>query len=167
MKLMIIAVVIGAGVSAQSSPTPGRPRYEVKFSPDGGCTVQVASLIRGAKSSVRQAAYAYTSDAIADAAIAAKHAGVDVQLLIDKAWSRRPQVERLRRAGVPVWTDARHAIMHDKFVVIDDAVVETGSFNYTQAADHSNAENCLTINDPDLAKLYAANWASHKEHSRP
>jgi len=36
--------------------------------------------------------------------------------------------------------------------VIDSAVVVTGSFNFTKAAESSNAENLLVIHDPKLAE---------------
>jgi phosphatidylserine/phosphatidylglycerophosphate/cardiolipin synthase-like enzyme len=50
---------------------------------------------------------------------------------------------------VPVWIDAEHAAAHNKVMVIDngtaDAAVITGSFNFTQAAQHRNAENLLIL----------------------
>jgi phospholipase D len=42
--------------------------------------------------------------------------------------------------------------------VIDDATVITGSFNFTAAAQKSNAENLLELNDQKLAEMYRANW---------
>ena len=46
-------------------------------------------------------------------------------------------------------------LMHNKFVVIDDHVVLTGSFNWTISADKKNAENLLSITDKDIAQKYA------------
>lgn len=160
-----LAIAIRTDASPPTSTAPAVP-WEVHFSPNGGCAEHVALLVTNAHLSVRQAAYSYTSDVIVDALVAAKLRGLDVQVLIDRAWAHRPQVERLRAANVTVWTDSRHAIMHDKFVVVDGQLVETGSFNYTSAAERSNAENCLTIYDPKLAKLYAANWIGHTAHSQ-
>jgi phosphatidylserine/phosphatidylglycerophosphate/cardiolipin synthase-like enzyme len=34
--------------------------------------------------------------------------------------------------GVPVRVDYRYAIMHDKFIIVDGAILETGSFNFTK-----------------------------------
>jgi len=45
-------------------------------------------------------------------------------------------------------------LMHNKFAVIDDQVVLTGSFNWTITAERKNAENLLVITDPDLAQKY-------------
>ena len=63
--------------------------------------------------------------------------------------------------------DARHAIAHNKIMVIDGEVVLTGSFNFTSQAEHSNAENLLAIGDSAMAAKYAANWSAHAAHSEP
>jgi phosphatidylserine/phosphatidylglycerophosphate/cardiolipin synthase-like enzyme len=52
-------------------------------------------------------------------------------------------------------------------IVIDDATVITGSFNFTKAAEKHNAENLLIIHDPALAASYTENWNKHLEHSPP
>ena len=46
-------------------------------------------------------------------------------------------------------------------------IVITGSFNFTKAAEESNAENLLVIRNADLAAKYAKNWQEHLEHSVP
>ena len=49
--------------------------------------------------------------------------------------------------------------MHNKFMVIDNQVLELGSFNYTKAAEEKNAENVLVIHDdPQIVQDYAAQW---------
>jgi phosphatidylserine/phosphatidylglycerophosphate/cardiolipin synthase-like enzyme len=73
----------------------------------------------------------------------------------------------LEHMGVPVRIDAQHAIAHNKVIVIDDATVITGSFNFTKAAEQHNAENLLIIHDPALAVRYTENWNKHLEHSPP
>ena len=54
--------------------------------------------------------------------------------------------------------DTKVAIAHNKVMVIDGARVITGSFNFTAAAQKSNAENLLVIDDGALAAEYKANW---------
>ena len=63
--------------------------------------------------------------------------------------------------------DANHAISHNKVIVIDGALVITGSFNFTEAAQEKNAENLLIIRDPTLAAQYTKNWDAHRQHSQP
>jgi pimeloyl-ACP methyl ester carboxylesterase len=50
-------------------------------------------------------------------------------------------------------------------MVYDRQTVQTGSFNFTHAAEHANAENCLFIQDEGLAQQYTANWETHRAHS--
>ena len=51
---------------------------------------------------------------------------------------------------------SRYPIMPDRFIVVDDKHVETGSFNYTFAAAERNAENAMVIwNNAPLASKYA------------
>ncbi len=52
-------------------------------------------------------------------------------------------------------------------MIIDGAVVLTGSFNFTKAAETQNAENLLVIRSPELARQYANNWEAHAAHSEP
>ena len=45
--------------------------------------------------------------------------------------------------------------MHNKFAVIDQQSVQTGSFNYSAAANKSNAENVLVVRaSPATAAAY-------------
>ncbi|KHK00318.1 Endonuclease [Desulfovibrio sp. TomC] len=61
--------------------------------------------------------------------------------------------------------DDKHAIAHNKVMIIDGATVITGSFNFTKAAEEKNAENLLIIRDMSLAKIYLSNWKQHQDHS--
>ncbi len=45
-------------------------------------------------------------------------------------------------------------------------MVITGSFNFTEHAEH-NAENLLVIRNADLAAEYEKNWHEHETHSDP
>lgn len=141
------------------------PKIEVHFSPNGGCTEAVVALILSARGSVRLAGYQFTSEPIARALISAHDRGRDVQALVDRSSERTRQVSELRVAGVPVYVDHRHHIFHDKFVEVDGETVETGSFNFTESAERSNAENCVTIRDAGVAKLFSANWLGHAAHA--
>lgn len=41
----------------------------------------------------------------------------------------------------------------------------TGSFNFSKAAEQSNAENLLVIRDRSLAVKYRQNWNEHSKHA--
>jgi phosphatidylserine/phosphatidylglycerophosphate/cardiolipin synthase-like enzyme len=48
--------------------------------------------------------------------------------------------------------------MHDKFVAVDGATVETGSFNLTATPESKNAENVLVLPDTAVAQRYGQEW---------
>jgi phosphatidylserine/phosphatidylglycerophosphate/cardiolipin synthase-like enzyme len=110
---------------------------QVYFSPDGGCTEAVVRELGKAKSTVLVQAYSFTSAPIAKALVEAKKRGVKIQVILDKSQRREKYTEAdfLLHAGVPTWIDAKHAIAHNKIMVIDSHTVLTGSFNFTKAAE--------------------------------
>jgi phosphatidylserine/phosphatidylglycerophosphate/cardiolipin synthase-like enzyme len=145
------------------------PPIEVHFSPKGGCTEAIVQELNAAKATIIVQAYSFTSDSIAKALVDAHKRGVDIQVVLDKGQrgEKYSSADFVLHAGIPVWIDAKHAIAHNKVMVIDGATVITGSFNFTKNAEESNAENLLVIRSPELAAQYAANWHAHVGHSEP
>jgi phosphatidylserine/phosphatidylglycerophosphate/cardiolipin synthase-like enzyme len=94
---------------------------------------------------------------------------VKVRVICDKSqWTEKySSATFFQNAGIPTFIDDKHAIAHNKVMVIDGRIVITGSFNFTKAAEESNAENLLIIDDAQLAQKYARNWQEHLEHSVP
>ncbi len=137
------------------------------FSPRGGCTNAVVKALGGAKESILVQAYSFTSAPIAQALLAASKRGVKVQIILDKSQrtANYSEADFTAHAGIPTFIDAKHAIAHNKVIVIDSETLITGSFNFTKAAEQSNAENLLIIHDPVLAARYTDNWKAHLEHS--
>jgi phosphatidylserine/phosphatidylglycerophosphate/cardiolipin synthase-like enzyme len=142
---------------------------QVYFSPQGGCTAAVVNAVNGAKESVLVQAYSFTSAPIGKALLDAHKRGVKVQVILDK--SQRTEkyslAAFLKNAGIPTFIDDKHAVAHNKVIVIDSRVVITGSFNFTKEAEESNAENLLVIRNRSMAEKYANNWREHFAHSVP
>lgn len=92
-------------------------------------------------------AYSLTRAPIAKALVDARKRGVRVQVILDKSQRREKYTEAdfLLHAGVPTFIDDRHAIAHNKIMIVDGATIVTGSFNFTKAAEEGNAENLLVI----------------------
>ena len=67
-----------------------------------------------------------------------------------------------------VHIDTKHAIFHDKVMIIDSNTVITGSFNFTKAAETKNAENLLILrNNPKLASIYTREFVYNWQQSLP
>lgn len=157
-----------APLPVSSTPeTCSMPEYEVHFSPHGGCQEMVVRLINNAKSEILVQAYSFTAKPIGDALVAAKTRGVKVQILLDKSdpTEKNSLVPMMQANKVPYWIDSKHPIAHNKVVIVDKELVETGSYNYTGNAE-LNGENCLTIHNSELAAKYIDNWNQHREHSK-
>jgi phosphatidylserine/phosphatidylglycerophosphate/cardiolipin synthase-like enzyme len=149
-------------------PSPEYPRRGL-FQPKGGCTDAIISEIEQAKTGILVQAYSFTSASIAKALVSAHKKGVKVLAILDKSQrsGKYTSATFLMNAGIPTLIDAKHAIAHNKIMIIDKGTVITGSFNFTKAAEEKNAENVLIIKDKALAKVYLDNWQNHREHSEP
>jgi phosphatidylserine/phosphatidylglycerophosphate/cardiolipin synthase-like enzyme len=64
-------------------------------------------------------------------------------------------IKYLAENGVPCRTDdAKQYHMHNKFVIVDDAYLLTGSFNWTVQAGLNNQENLLVVDAPYYIEKY-------------
>jgi phosphatidylserine/phosphatidylglycerophosphate/cardiolipin synthase-like enzyme len=170
--LSILAILLLAGMPAVAEPLAP----QVCFTPGGACTDLIVSEIADAQYSILVQAYSFTSVPILSALKAAHARGVDVEVIVDKTSARQSKsgsrysaATYLTNPGIPVWVDTKVAIAHNKVMVIDWQRVITGSFNFTAAAQKSNAENLLVLDDPALAAEYKANWERRRvasEHYR-
>ena len=170
---LVLALIAGGSVQtlalAANTDGDGSRRIEVGFSPEGSAQNLVLRTIDAATSSIRVAAYVFTSPDVTRALIAAKQRGVDVAVVADhrsnleeqRSDAGRHALTLLAKAGIPTRTVKAYPIHHDKFIVVDGMAVETGSFNFTAAAAKGNSENALVVwNDPALAETYLTHWQS-------
>lgn len=148
-------------IKTKLSRVPAIGTIEIAFAPYPQRSAErlVKKIIDSAQTSVVIAAYQMTSKPIADSLCKAAARGVAVTAVLDnksnphnKGYSKR---DYLSDCGVYVRTTSRYPIMHDKFIVVDGAHVETGSFNYSFAAAERNAENAIVMwNNPLMAEQY-------------
>ena len=161
LSFLILSLVATTAFAFQADIT------KVCFSPKGGCTENIVKQINVAKSEILVQAYSFTSAPIAKALTTAFKRGVKVEAILDKSQrkERYTSATFISNAGIPTLIDDKHAIAHNKIMIIDRETVITGSFNFTIAAEEKNAENLLIIKDKELAKIYIGNWEKHREHS--
>ncbi len=170
--VLLLAILLPLACASPSAPVSAGPLaaevIQVFFSPHGGATEAVVHELGNAKKEILVQAYSFTSAPIAKALVDAHKRGVRVTAILDK--SQRTQkyssATFLNNSGIPTYIDAKHAIAHNKIMIIDGATLITGSFNFTKAAEEKNAENVLVIRGDDvLVKKYLANFEKHLEHS--
>jgi phosphatidylserine/phosphatidylglycerophosphate/cardiolipin synthase-like enzyme len=134
---------------------------EVYFSPDDGTAARLLALIQEARESIYFLAYSFTSDELADALIAQARAGLRVEGVLERSQAESnygAQFERLRQAGIEVRLDGNPRSMHHKVIVLDDEVVVTGSYNFSNSAETKNDENTLIIHSPEIAASFLSEF---------
>lgn len=153
---------------AHSTNISADQSIEVVFSPNQGATATIMRALGEARESILVSAYTFTSHDLAQALLEAKKRNISVKLIFDKSqFSQRYSSSTFfKNQGFDLRIDIKHAIFHNKVMIIDDKTVITGSFNFTKAAETKNAENLLIIrNNPQVARLYKQNWLFHWKQS--
>ncbi len=120
-------------------------------------------LIDGAKKRLDGSFYDIEDLGVAKKLIAAKKRGVKIRLvtdsdsLIEKGFKIKPReaIKRLKAARIPIITDKRSAIMHNKFMVVDGRTVWTGSANMTPTSLYNHNNNALTVKSKELAGQFS------------
>lgn len=140
----------------------------VYFTPPSDAAAAIVHALDRSEREVLVQAYGFTHNAIAQALVRASQRGVVVRVVLDEksSSSNRYVMEVLSQALVALRLDGRHAIAHNKLMVIDEQVVITGSFNFTNSAATRNAENFLVLKSNELAMRYKREWQTHWAHSR-
>jgi phosphatidylserine/phosphatidylglycerophosphate/cardiolipin synthase-like enzyme len=171
-------LVIAPSVQAfdpASSPIAAQGTVQAVFAPWDNVEGVIIDAIDAAKKQVLVQAYLLTNKKIATALIAAHRRGMDVQVLADAAQHARTsssKLPELAAAGINVLLETKYQNAHNKVILIDaatsDAMLITGSFNFTWTAQHKNAENILVArkNSP-LASQYLLNWERHRQDATP
>lgn len=136
--------------------TANAATMQVCFTPGEDCQGLIASQIDKAKSKIYVQAYHLTNKAIITALKQAQYKGVTILLIVDK--QAKKEAINLLDEGFNVMIDRKPRIAHNKVMIIDDKTVITGSFNFTAAAQKSNAENVIIIEDSKIAGLYEDNF---------
>lgn len=122
---------------------------------EGQCLQILSDAVDAAMHSVRVMAYFLTAAIVLRSFDRAARRGVDVQVIYDPAGYRPGK----RHPGIRFICDRVHHRAHNKVIIVDEEVVFTGSFNFTEWADDKNAENLVEIRDPAIVKQYVDHWA--------
>jgi len=179
---LVAAAVIGAASASIGAPVLAKPaaaqdkaRVEVAFTPGDDIAGLIVDRIERAKSTVQVQAYLFTDRRIANALLAARKRGVEVEVIGDAAQQQAgglPHLKALDRAGVRVFLNGTLAASHNKIVIVDgarpEATVVTGSYNFTQAAQAKNAENVVVLSgNRRVTDRFVENFETHRRQSTP
>jgi len=131
-------------------------KTEVYFSLYDDPETVIVENINKAEVFIDIAMYTFTDKEISQAVIETKERGVKVRIYLDRSQveakysSSRLFVEK----DIEVRISSNNYIMHNKFAVIDNKIVITGSYNWTASASTRNDENLLVIDDEEVIQRY-------------
>jgi phosphatidylserine/phosphatidylglycerophosphate/cardiolipin synthase-like enzyme len=172
-----VSAIIGVtpGFARSDAAAPDGAKVEVAFTPGDDVAGMIVRRIGQARRSVQMQAYLFTDRRIANALLAARKRGVEVEIVGDAAQQASgglPHLKALARAGARVFLDAGHAAAHDKVLILDgageSAAVITGSYNFTVSAQSRNGENVVVISgNPAVTARFVANFEKHRRESTP
>lgn len=149
----------------QNNPNPtitvDNSQIAVYFSPQDGTLEHILEAVNSAQESIFFLAYSFTSDELADALIEQAKSGVNVKGVFDKDQyhsNSGTEFDNLHNAGIDVNLDGNPRLMHHKVIIIDQQIVITGSYNFSNNAEHNNDENTLIIHNHEIAADYLAEF---------
>ena len=119
-----------------------KPRYlDAMFFPNESNVERLIQYMNKATKSIKICVFTMTNDKLANGVNAAWQRGLTVRIISDDECMNQKgsDVHWLSERGIPVRVDDRpDAHMHNKFMVLDDTHVITGSFNWTVTAGNAN-----------------------------
>ncbi|MCK5833581.1 phospholipase D family protein [bacterium] len=129
---------------------------DVCFSAVEDCRALILKKILSANNTIDVAVYSLTNIELSRALIEAHSKGIITRVISDDKQSsgKYSKTQYLADNGIPVRYDGSTGYMHHKFTVIDNAVILTGSYNWSNSAENKNDENLLLIRDKKLARKY-------------
>ena len=126
-----------------------------------GTSAEIVKAIDAAQASLVVANFSFTHADLIDALKRAKDRGVEIRIVFDRyQYGFLKEMAEMYALGFDVrlsnGKDGQNGVMHNKFVVLDDKLVETGSFNWTFNGELNNYENAVFLDAPDDASAWAA-----------
>lgn len=122
----------------------------------------VIADFHAARASIDVAAFDFDLPGLTDALLKARQRGVNVRLIVDSENLQDANVAaetgRLQQAGIPMTFQRTQPFMHNKFLVIDQAVTWTGSWNMTSNGTYRNNNNFQRFASGKLSADYVAEF---------
>jgi len=163
----------------QNTVPSSSKNINIFFAPDDNLQEALVRLINDEQEKVRAAIFLFTDSEIAQALVAAKKRGVQVELITDTSCirERHNKVGKLCDCGCLLFvynpsynSKDSSSIMHHKFMLFEKnkqnkSLVWTGSFNFTKAASKINQENAIVVDDREVFQKFVTQFDQLKERA--
>ena len=129
---------------------------EAFFSPGESCRATIIQQIGKATRQLKICVFTISDDRITDSILLSHKRGVDIKILTDndKSLDIGSDIDRLAREGIKIKMDNTSNHMHHKFMITDERMMLTGSYNWTQSAARFNHENIVLNSEAGVVKSF-------------
>lgn len=129
---------------------------EAYFSPGESCRQTIIDQIDHAKKRLKICVFTISDDRISEGIMRAFQNGIDVKIITDndKSNDLGSDVVRLAQKGISIKMDNTSSHMHHKFMIVDELMLLTGSYNWTLSAARFNQENIVLSSEAGVVKSF-------------
>lgn len=140
---------------------------QVCFSPsksiEDSCQTMIIKELLSAKKSIKIAIFDFTDPVILDhVPIPLRYSPLKVYIVMDKRQAKGKHSLYndviAQYNNVKVVSGKRGGLMHNKYIIIDDERVITGSYNFTKGALNKNDENAVLLSDKNIVDQYVEHF---------
>jgi DNA uptake protein ComE-like DNA-binding protein len=145
--VIVLSIIISISTLAKT---------EVYFSLYDNPQKEIIKNINQAQAFINIVMYTFTDQEIALSLTNAQNRGIKVRVYLDRSQIESTySISRLLvQKGIKVRISTNNYIMHNKFAIIDNRLLLTGSYNWTASANNRNDENLMVIDDPEVIARY-------------
>jgi len=140
--------VILGNVAAPASTLPSQVHFQQ-------IEAKVLDALNKAKVSIWLAMAWFTNDRLQQKLLQKLQEGLDIRIIIFKDGTNKKHGVDLSGFDVVEMRGSRGGIMHNKFCVIDNQVVLSGSYNWSDSAEFRNDENVNVNPNNDFATAHS------------
>lgn len=127
---------------------------------------QILTELDKAQVSISVAMAWFTNDTLFQKLMAKQHQGIRVEMVIyNDGVNAKHGIDFSQFDSVKIRSQ-RGGIMHDKFCIIDNQVVITGSYNWSDNAEFRNEENIAVLENAKLATEYSVKFRELKQQGK-
>jgi len=117
---------------------------------------QILIALDNARVSIRVVMAWFTNELLLNKLVEKQKQGIDIKVaLYDDGVNKKHGVDLSQLPHTLIKRGTGGGLMHDKFCIIDNQIVITGSYNWTNNAEFRNDENIIVANDPEQATNYS------------
>jgi phosphatidylserine/phosphatidylglycerophosphate/cardiolipin synthase-like enzyme len=141
----------------------GQPSgIDALFSPNGGIQDRIVAEIDQETSTIDIAMYSFTADEIRDALIRAKDRGIQIRIVADSGQSSGQGGEIPTLEGLSFMVRRLSGfgggLMHNKFMIVDQKILFTGSYNWSANAEDNSFENAVFIEGDGVIQSFLSDF---------